>query len=44
LPETFQMIVAAGLMLFGLFSLVEAWHRRIADPASMLPGKSAFGR
>jgi hypothetical protein len=44
LPQTFQLIVAAGLMLFGLFSLVEARHRRIADPASMLPGKGLLGR
>jgi hypothetical protein len=44
LPQVFQLIVAAGLMLFGLFSLVEARHRQIADPANMLPGKSALGR
>ena len=32
LPGTLQMVVAAGLMLFGLFSLVEARFRRINDP------------
>jgi len=32
LPATFQMIVAAGLFLFGVFSLVEARYRRINDP------------
>jgi hypothetical protein len=31
LPESLRMAVAAGLLLFGLFSLVEARHRRIAD-------------
>lgn len=31
-PETLQMMVAAGLFLFGLFSLVEARYRRINDP------------
>lgn len=29
---TVQMILAAGLLLFGLFSLVEARYRRINDP------------
>ena len=32
LPGTLQAIVAAGLMLFGLFSLVEARFRRIDNP------------
>jgi hypothetical protein len=32
LPETLQTGVGAGLLLFGLFSLVEARHRRIAHP------------
>lgn len=32
LPTTAQMIVAAGLFLFGVFSLVEARYRRINDP------------
>lgn len=32
LPETLQMIVAAGLLMFGVFSLVEARYRRINDP------------
>jgi len=32
LPSTLQMIVAAGLFLFGVFSLVEARYRRINDP------------
>ena len=32
LPSELQTVVAAGLFLFGLFSLVEARHRRINDP------------
>jgi hypothetical protein len=32
LPGTLQTLVAAGLLLFGLFSFAEAWFRRIADP------------
>jgi hypothetical protein len=32
LPSTLQMAVAAGLFLFGIFSLVEAVYRRINDP------------
>lgn len=32
LPETLQIIVAAGLLMFGIFSLVEARYRRINDP------------
>jgi hypothetical protein len=35
LPATLQMMVAAGLFLFGLFSLVEARYRRINDPQVM---------
>jgi hypothetical protein len=31
LPPTLRLVVAAGLFLFGLFSFVEARHRRIAD-------------
>ena len=32
LPPTLQLIVAAGLLLFGIFSIVEAIYRRITDP------------
>jgi len=32
LPPTLEMIVAAGLFLFGLFSLVEARYRRLSAP------------
>ena len=32
LPPTLQLIVAAGLLLFGVFSIVEAIYRRITDP------------
>lgn len=32
LPPTMQALIAAGLALFGLFSLVEARYRRINDP------------
>jgi hypothetical protein len=32
LPSALQMMVAAGLLLFGIFSLVEAVYRRINDP------------
>ena len=32
LPSTLQMLVAAGLLLFGLFSLAEARYRRIPRP------------
>jgi hypothetical protein len=32
LPESLQLIVAAGLLMFGVFSLVEARYRRINDP------------
>lgn len=39
LPRTVRIGVASGLGLFGLFSLVEARHRLIRNPADMLPGK-----
>ncbi|HEY0043683.1 MAG TPA: DUF1206 domain-containing protein [Allosphingosinicella sp.] len=32
LPSTVQLLVAAGLLLFGCFSFVEARYRRINDP------------
>lgn len=32
LPPTPQLIVAGGLLLFGVFSMVEAVYRRITDP------------
>jgi hypothetical protein len=32
LPTTLQTMVALGLFLFGLFSLVEARFRKINDP------------
>lgn len=32
LPNALQILVAAGLLLFGLFSFVEARYRRINDP------------
>ena len=32
LPESLQIVVGAGLLLFGVFSLVEARYRRINDP------------
>jgi len=32
LPSSVQTAVAAGLLMFGLFSLAEAWFRRIDDP------------
>lgn len=37
LSSPVDLVVAAGLMLFGLFGLVEAWHRRIhaPDPAAI---------
>jgi hypothetical protein len=38
LPQTMQFIVACGLLLFGLFSFVEARYRRLRDPAQMLHG------
>ncbi|NJC34746.1 hypothetical protein GGR88_002260 [Sphingomonas jejuensis] len=31
-PETIRLLVAAGLLIFGAFSLVEAIYRRIHDP------------
>ena len=44
LPGTLQLGVAFGLLLFGLFSMVEARHRRMRDPADMLPGNGLLGR
>lgn len=35
LPGALQMAVAAGLLLFGLYSLVEARYRRIARPRAL---------
>lgn len=32
MPATLQALVAGGLVLFGIFSLVQAVYRRIADP------------
>lgn len=43
LPGTFQLITAFGLLVFGLFSLVEARHRRLSDPASKLDQKALLG-
>ena len=43
LPPTLQLLVAAGLFLFGLFSFVEARHRRINDP-SVLERLGAMAR
>ena len=39
LPRALQAAVAAGLVLFGLFSLVEARFRRVAEPG-LLSGRS----
>ncbi len=41
LPGTAQLVVAAGLFLFGVFSLVEARFRRINDPRVLERLKSA---
>jgi hypothetical protein len=38
LPYMARIGVAWGLGFFGLFSLVEARHRMIRNPADMLPG------
>ena len=35
LPSAPQILVAAGLLLFGLFSLVEARYRRIPRPDAL---------
>lgn len=32
MPASVQILVAAGLLMFGIFSLVEARYRRITDP------------
>jgi hypothetical protein len=39
LPHTARLVVGSGLFLFGLFSLVEARHRRIGDPAGELSAR-----
>ena len=41
LPAPLQVAVAAGLLLFGLFSLVEARHRRINNPRLLARLKAA---
>jgi hypothetical protein len=41
LPSPLQMVVAAGLLLFGVFSFVEAVYRRINDPQVLERMKSA---
>lgn len=41
LPATLQMVVAADLLLFGVFSLVEAAYRRINDPQVIARLKAA---
>ncbi len=33
MPDSLQIPVAAGLLMFGVFSLAEAQFRRINDPA-----------
>jgi hypothetical protein len=38
LPRAPRLVVGAGLILFGLFSLVEARHRRIGNPTRKLAG------
>lgn len=43
LPNTFRLVVAFGLMLFGLFSLIEARHRVISDPARLAREKGLLG-
>ncbi len=43
LPQNVELGVAVGLLLFGLFSFVEARHRRLHDPAEMLPGHGTNG-
>lgn len=44
LPDGLFLLVAAGLGLFGVFSLVEALYRRIADPAVVSRLKGAVRR
>jgi hypothetical protein len=44
LSGSWQMVVAAGLLMFGLFSLVEAVYRRITDPQVLERLKPAMGR
>jgi hypothetical protein len=36
LPRAMRLVVGFGLLLFGLFSLVEARYRRIGDPSARL--------
>ena len=43
LPQNVELGVALGLLMFGLFSFVEARHRRLRDPADMLPGHGSNG-
>lgn len=43
LPQNVELGVAFGLLMFGLFSFVEARHRRLRDPAEMLPGHGVNG-
>ncbi|HEY0625899.1 MAG TPA: DUF1206 domain-containing protein [Allosphingosinicella sp.] len=40
LPGTVQLVVAFGLLLFGLFSFVEAKHRRISDSVGIAAGRA----
>ena len=44
LPDGLQWLVAGGLILFGLFSLVEARFRRITDPHVLARLKAAAER
>jgi hypothetical protein len=39
LPRAPRLIVGSGLLLFGLFSLIEARHRRIGNPSAQLAGR-----
>lgn len=39
LPRTPRFVVGAGLLLFGLFSLVEACYRRIGNPSAALASR-----
>jgi hypothetical protein len=39
LPRSIRLIVGAGLLLFGLFSLIEARHRRIGSPSARLAAR-----
>jgi hypothetical protein len=44
MPGLARPAVAAGLGLFGLFSLIEAWFRDIRDPKLGRRVKRAAGR